>query len=161
MHSAATSAPSRSPRAGKPSRTRRAHDKTRPSASRQSPRICGFAGMAGPSPGRALLAILDVTIPFFGLVLCGFLAARARKLPQQTVAALNGFVLYFSLPAMLFRFAAGAPFTDVVNPGVFLSYALTGLAVLFGVSHGLRRRRGDRDRKSVVEGRGGEARGRG
>jgi len=91
-----------------------------------------------------LLAILDVTIPFFALVLCGFLAAWGRKLPQQTVAALNGFVLYFALPAMLFRFAAGAPFTDVVNPGVFLSYALTGLAVLFGVAHGLRRLRRDR-----------------
>ena len=91
-----------------------------------------------------MLAILDVTIPFFALVLCGFLAAWGRKLPQQTVAALNGFVLYFALPAMLFRFAAGAPFTDVVNPGVFLSYALTGLAVLFGVAHGLRRLRRDR-----------------
>jgi len=91
-----------------------------------------------------LLAILDVTIPFFALVLCGFLAAWRRKLPQQTVAALNGFVLYFALPAMLFRFAVGAPFADVVDPGVFFSYALTGLAVLFGVAHGLRRFRGDR-----------------
>src|SRR5690606_39407146 len=45
---------------------------------------------------------------------------------------------------MLFRFAAGAPFADVVNPRVFLSYALTGLAVLFGAAIGLRRLRGDR-----------------
>ncbi len=91
-----------------------------------------------------MLAILNVTIPFFALVLCGFLAAWGRKLPQQTVAALNGFVLYFALPAMLFRFAVGAPLAEIVDPGVFLSYALTGLAVLFGVAHGLRRLRGDR-----------------
>ena len=91
-----------------------------------------------------MLAILDVTIPFFALVLCGFLAAWRRKLPQHTVAALNGFVLYFALPAMLFRFAAGAPFADIVDPAVFFAYTLTGLAVLFGVAHGLRRFRGER-----------------
>jgi malonate transporter and related proteins len=77
-----------------------------------------------------MLAILNVTAPFFALVLCGYLAARYRTLPENAVPALNTFVLYFALPCMLFRFAAGAPFHDILNLPVFLAYMVTGLAVL-------------------------------
>jgi predicted permease len=78
---------------------------------------------------QRMLAILNVTAPFFGLVLCGYLAARYRALPENAVPALNTFVLYFALPCMLFRFAAGAPFGDILNLPVFLAYMVTGLAV--------------------------------
>src|SRR5512136_2777251 len=77
-----------------------------------------------------MAAILTVTAPFFALVLCGYLAARYRTLPENAVPALNTFVLYFALPCMLFRFAAGAPFRDIVNVPVFEAYMATGLAVL-------------------------------
>jgi predicted permease len=77
-----------------------------------------------------MLAILNVTAPFFALVLCGYLAARYRTLPENAVPALNTFVLYFALPCMLFRFAADAPFHDILNVPVFLAYMVTGLAVL-------------------------------
>ena len=77
-----------------------------------------------------MLAILNVTAPFFALVLCGYLAARYRMLPENAVPALNTFVLYFALPCMLFRFAAGAPFHDILNLPVFLAYMVTGLAIL-------------------------------
>ncbi len=77
-----------------------------------------------------MLAILNVTAPFFALVLCGYLAARYRTLPESAVPALNTFVLYFALPCMLFRFAAGAPFRDILNLPVFLAYMATGLATL-------------------------------
>ncbi len=77
-----------------------------------------------------MLAILNVTAPFFALVLCGFLAARFRMLPESAVPALNTFVLYFALPCMLFRFAAGTAINDIFNPPVFASYMVTGLAML-------------------------------
>jgi len=77
-----------------------------------------------------MLAIINVTAPFFALVLCGFLAARFRMLPDNAVPALNTFVLYFALPCMLFRFASGTPFSQIFNPPVFLAYMLTGLAML-------------------------------
>ena len=93
-----------------------------------------------------MLAILNVTTPFFALVLCGYLAARFRTLPENAVPALNTFVLYFALPCMLFRFAAGASFGDIVNVPVFLAYMVAGLSALalvvvamrYGVGEGLR-----------------------
>lgn len=80
-----------------------------------------------------MLESFNVTLPFFGLVLCGYLAARYKRLPLQAVAALNGFVLWFALPAMLFRFVAGVPIATVVQPGVFFAYTLSGLAI-FGLT---------------------------
>jgi malonate transporter and related proteins len=77
-----------------------------------------------------MIAILNVTAPFFALVLCGYLAARYRMLPDNAVPALNTFVLYFALPCMLFRFASGTPFRDIVNGPVFLAYMVSGLTEL-------------------------------
>ena len=85
-----------------------------------------------------MISIFNVTIPFFALVLCGYLAARSGKLDGQAVGALNTFVLYFSLPAMLFRFAANSPFSSIANPPVFATYAVAGLAVLALTVLGLR-----------------------
>ncbi len=83
-------------------------------------------------------SILNVTIPFFALVLCGYISARTGKLDGKAVGALNTFVLYFSLPAMLFRFAATSPFSAIANPPVFLTYAVAGLIVLAVTVLGLR-----------------------
>jgi predicted permease len=93
-----------------------------------------------------MLPILNVTAPFFALVLCGYLAARFRMLPENPVPALNTFVLYFALPCMLFRFASKVPFGEIVNPPVFLAYMLIGLvtlalallAVRWGAGEGMR-----------------------
>ena len=77
-----------------------------------------------------MLAILNVTIPLFALVLCGYLAARYHILPDNAVPALNTFVLYFALPCMLFRVASGPAFSEILNLPVFFAYMVTGLVVL-------------------------------
>jgi predicted permease len=87
--------------------------------------------------------VLDIaltTVPFFGLVLCGWLAARTRRLPPQSVAPLNGFVLWFALPAMLFRFVAGAPIETLLDPRVALGYMACGLLVYAAAATALRTR---------------------
>ena len=80
-------------------------------------------------------SILAVTVPFFALVLCGYLAARRHVLPESAIPGLNAYVLYFALPCMLFRFGAGTPIVELLNPavlGVYLASAL--LMVFFTVS---------------------------
>jgi malonate transporter len=74
-----------------------------------------------------VLAILNVTVPFFALVLCGYLAARGRRLPLEAVGPLNSFVLYFALPALLFRFVANSPFRQIANGPIFLAYGIAGI----------------------------------
>jgi len=76
-------------------------------------------------------AILAVTVPFFALVLCGYLAARRHVLPESAIPGLNGYVLYFALPCMLFRFGAATPLFDLLNPAVLLVYLAAGLLIVF------------------------------
>ena len=66
-----------------------------------------------------MLDILRVTFPFFALVLCGYVAARQRMLPLEAIGGLNGFVLVFALPAMLYRFGAQTPVERLFDPAVF------------------------------------------
>ncbi len=76
--------------------------------------------------------ILSVTIPFFALVLCGYVAARAKFLPESAIPGLNGFVLFFALPCMLFRFGASAPVRQLLDPAVIVVYVVSALAMIFG-----------------------------
>ena len=76
-------------------------------------------------------AILAVTIPFFALVLCGFLAARQRVLPESAIPGLNGYVLYFALPCLLFRFGANTPVLELLNPVVLAVYLVSALLIVF------------------------------
>ncbi|HRD99099.1 MAG TPA: AEC family transporter [Rubrivivax sp.] len=79
--------------------------------------------------------ILAVTVPFFALVLCGYLAARRHVLPESAIPGLNAFVLYFALPCLLFRLGSRTPIVELLNPsmlGVYLSAA--GLIVFFTIA---------------------------
>jgi predicted permease len=77
-------------------------------------------------------AILAVTVPFFALVLCGYLAAQARVLPDSAIPGLNAFVLYFALPCLLFRFGAGMPVLQLLDPLVLAVYLpVAGLMIVF------------------------------
>lgn len=76
--------------------------------------------------------ILDVTIPFFALVLAGYLAGRLRWLPETAIPGLNSFVLYFALPCMLFRFGSSLPLRELLNPAVLGVYLLCAMAIVFG-----------------------------
>lgn len=77
-------------------------------------------------------AILSVTIPFFALVLCGYLAARTRFLPESSIPGLNGFVLFFALPCLLYRFGASLPVRQLLDPVVIIVYLATALLMVFG-----------------------------
>jgi malonate transporter and related proteins len=76
-------------------------------------------------------AILAVTIPFFALVLCGYLAGRARLLPEAAIPGLNIFVLFFALPCMLFRFGASLPVAQVINPVVLVITLIAAVVLVF------------------------------
>ena len=77
-----------------------------------------------------MLQIFSVTFPFFALVLCGYLAARRRMLPLEAIPGLNGFVLFFALPCMLYRFGATTPIAQLLDYSVFAVWLLCGLVMV-------------------------------
>jgi malonate transporter and related proteins len=93
-----------------------------------------------------VLHIFVITFPFFALVLCGYLAARARMLPLEAIPGLNGFVLFFALPCMLYRFGASTPIGQLLDTGVLLTWLICALiAVGFIVAISLNARIGWND----------------
>ncbi|HSX94064.1 MAG TPA: AEC family transporter [Hydrogenophaga sp.] len=77
-----------------------------------------------------MLQVLLITFPFFALVLAGYLAARRRLLPLEAIPGLNGFVLFFALPCMLYRFGSTTPIAQLLDAQVAGLYLLCGLVVV-------------------------------
>ena len=76
-------------------------------------------------------AILSVTVPFFALVLCGYWATRQGVLPEAAIPGLNAYVLFFSLPCLLFRFGASMPFSRLIDPTLLAIYAVCAMVMVF------------------------------
>ncbi len=93
-----------------------------------------------------MLDVLRVTFPFFALVLCGYLAARRQMLPFEAIPGLNGFVLFFALPCMLFQFGAKTPIAQLLDASAFFMYLFCALVmVAFVVAITLNKRFGWND----------------
>jgi malonate transporter and related proteins len=74
--------------------------------------------------------ILAVTSPFFCLVLLGWAVVRLGVLPLQAIPGLNGYVLFFALPCMLFRFSATTPIAQLLDASVVTVYLGCALAMV-------------------------------
>lgn len=95
---------------------------------------------------QRVLQVLLVTFPFFALVLCGYVAARRGLLPLQAIPGLNTFVLYFALPAMLYRFGSGTPIAQLLDGAAMLVYFVCALTMVgFVVASTMNRRIGWND----------------
>ena len=88
-----------------------------------------------------MLQVLLVTFPFFALVLAGYIAARRRMLPLEAIPGLNGFVLFFALPCMLYRFGSTTPIAKLLDGAVAGIYLLCALVMVgFAIAMSLNRR---------------------
>jgi predicted permease len=60
-------------------------------------------------------AILNVALPIFAVMAAGYAAGRTGLLGPASTEALNRFVVYVSLPALIFRALAGVDVAQVFN----------------------------------------------
>lgn len=73
--------------------------------------------------------VINLALPFFGLMVAGAVAARLFHIEERTGDRLNVLVLYFALPAMIYRTVAGAPFEQLLNWQFILATSLSTLTV--------------------------------
>ncbi len=81
-----------------------------------------------------MLEIFLKTLPFFALMGVGYVAGRTRFFPPDATAYLTKFVFYFALSAMLFRFAATLPVTELFDAQFAYAYLLGSSVVYLLVS---------------------------
>ncbi len=80
-----------------------------------------------------MLEIVAVTLPYFALIFCGWLSRRWGVMGPESPRVLNGFVLFFALPAMMVRAIGAIPIGDVLRPG-FLAVWGSVSAALFALT---------------------------
>jgi hypothetical protein len=80
-----------------------------------------------------MLAILNVVLPVFGIILAGYLCGRFRLLGEASSEALNRFVYFLALPALFFISIARVGVGDALN-WRFLAAYCGGVIVTAGVA---------------------------
>lgn len=75
--------------------------------------------------------ILDLALPFFGLILLGVLAARIWAVGDRGLEWLNIFLIWFALPALIFLVVAAAPFERLIDwPYIVATTSATSAAFI-------------------------------
>jgi malonate transporter and related proteins len=71
-----------------------------------------------------MVDILNLALPYFGLIFVGFACGKTKGLPESGLAWMNFFLLYVSLPALLFRIMSETPFSELNNPPFLIATTL-------------------------------------
>ena len=98
-----------------------------------------------------MTAVVDAVLPVFALIGIGYLAAARGVLDGTVTDALNRFVVWLALPALLFAATARMTFADIDHPGFALASG-SAMAATFALSMALDRRRGKRLADRAIEG---------
>ncbi len=70
-----------------------------------------------------MIEILNIALPFFGIILLGVIAGRIWHKGEEGLAWLNIYVLYFALPPLIFMVVAQTPLDKLANPAYVLATA--------------------------------------
>src|SRR3984893_9393440 len=105
--------------------------------------LCGRSIRPTSRPGQqtkkksdsSMADILNLALPYFGLIFIGFDCGKAKGLPERGLAWMNFFLLYVSLPALLFGITSKTPFEELNNPP-FLIATTCGTALAFFLAMG-------------------------
>ncbi len=73
--------------------------------------------------------IVSLLLPFFGLILIGYIAAKVTKQPAEALGWLNTFIIYAALPALFFKLVSRTPFEDLTR----IDFIATDLAATYSI----------------------------
>lgn len=82
--------------------------------------------------------ILNLALPYFGLIFIGYACGHWKRLPEAGLAWMNFFLLYVSLPALFFRIMSKTPFEQLNNLPFVIATTL-GTASAFFLAAGIGR----------------------
>jgi malonate transporter len=75
-----------------------------------------------------MMNVLNLALPYFGLIFVGFACGKRARLPETGLAWMNFFLLYVSLPALFFRIMSKTPFEELNNPPFVITTTLATAA---------------------------------
>jgi hypothetical protein len=89
-----------------------------------------------------VIDVLNLALPYFGLIFLGFACGRYRTIPDDGLAWMDFFIVYMALPALFYRILARTPFEQLNNvPFILITTLATFLMLVlsFGLVLVIRR----------------------
>src|SRR6187549_368939 len=80
-----------------------------------------------------MLDVLNLALPYFGLIFLGLLCGKLKQIPETGLAWMNFFLIYVSLPCLFYRVLAQTPLEQLNNPRFIVGTTLA-TATMFALS---------------------------
>src|SRR5215216_5115549 len=93
-----------------------------------------------------MLEVLNLALPFFGLIFLGLACGKLKQIPETGLAWMNFFLIYVSLPCLFYRVLAQTPLAQLNNPRFIVGTVLatgTMFAAAFLIGWLFRRQLGE------------------
>jgi len=91
-----------------------------------------------------MIEVLNLALPFFGLIFIGFACGRIKQIPDTALGWMNFFIVYVSLPALFYRILAQTPLEQLARVDfVFATTLATFWAFSVAFAIGMLIRRGN------------------
>jgi malonate transporter len=91
-----------------------------------------------------MLDVVNLALPFFGLIFLGLACGKFKAIPDSGLAWMDFFIIYVALPALFYRIVAQTPLQQLANPRFIVGTTLaTFCAFMLSFAVGMLVRRGD------------------
>ena len=80
-----------------------------------------------------MIEILNLALPYFGLIFLGYACGRAKQIPDTGLAWMNFFIVYVALPCLFYRIVAKTPLEELANFSFVLGTMLS-TAIVFAIA---------------------------
>ena len=91
-----------------------------------------------------MLDIVNLALPYFGLIFIGFACGKWRQIPETALAWMDFFIVYVALPALFYGILANTPFEQLAQARFIVATTLgtfAAFALSFAIAYGMRERR--------------------
>lgn len=79
-----------------------------------------------------MIDVLNLALPFFGLIFIGFACGRIKQIPDTALGWMNFFIVYVSLPALFYRILAQTPLEKLGQIDFILATSLATFSAFAG-----------------------------
>ncbi len=99
----------------------------------------------------AMSEVIALALPFFGVILVGFLCGRFVRIEEAGLKWMNFFIVYVALPPMFFKLVSETPVKELANGRFILATTLSTLTVYL-IAYVIGRRVGPDNRAATIQG---------
>ena len=83
-----------------------------------------------------MIEVLNLALPYFGLIFIGFACGKLKRIPDTALAWMNFFIVTVALPALFYRIVAKTPFEQLAQAPFVLGTTLA-TSIAFALSFGI------------------------